>query len=168
MQFIALDNYRKIQRFCCSADNTNGRIKIKDISNGDHSFPASSIPSGSNWFLTLVPTFLVANVSKSDRSQTYLYPEASSAEEIASSIYDTPNKVGTATISASRVANGSTYNITVVGSADTTIRHFVFKKSMYDGTYMYTAVIFAIKLDTPVELNAENNYTANFTFAIEF
>lgn len=59
--------------------------------------------------------------------------------------------------------------MTVVGTETATINSlYMVKGIMYDSSHSMNTIVGALKLDTPVELNAENNYTANFTFAIEF
>lgn len=97
--------------------------------------------------------------------------EASSSSSISANTISTPDKVGTVTATFTVTSTGQTFNITVVGSGleDETVRAFTFgKRVSYNSGYYACFLVYSIILDTPVELNAGNNYTASFTFAIEF
>ena len=97
--------------------------------------------------------------------------EASSSSSISANTVATPDKIGTVTATFAVTSTGQTFNITVVGSGleDETVRAFTFgKRVSYGSGYYACLLVYSIILDTPVVLNAENNYTANFTFAMEF
>lgn len=78
-------------------------------------------------------------------------------------------RIGTTTQYVAGTANGYANTIIITGNADATITHLVaVRKINYNSGSSAEALVFALKLDTPVQLNASNNYTAYFTVGIEF
>lgn len=77
--------------------------------------------------------------------------------------------VGTTTATLTVSNFGWIATMTVVGTETATINSLYMVKGIYyDSSHSMNTIVGALKLDTPVELNASNNYTANFTFAIVF
>lgn len=164
MQFIMLDNMKAMLRYSTGAIGTGLWNNYTDVGGDSRQiYSYSSNVGGLPFFNTSV------SVSSSNSSQIFYY--ASSATTIPTSTYSVPSPVGTTgTVTYARTANGWAATFTITGSEDATIGSiFAAKRIPYSsGGNQAEALIFALKLDTPVELNASNNYTANFTFAIEF
>ena len=105
---------------------------------------------------------------KTSPSYSYLFPYASSNDNISETEYSVPNPIGTTSISTNRFGEqGWTMDIIINNNEAATIRSLYFVRTLnISSSSPLQTVIFILKLDEPVELNAENNYTANFTFAL--
>ena len=113
----------------------------------------------------------ISNATASGNS--YILPKAVSDASIDFSThkYTSVSLVGTTKVTnvmnaggTAATSTGWTSTITVTASSTNTIRHFIFIRQLrtYDGADR-EAIMYAIKMKNPVELNAENNYTAQFT-----
>lgn len=161
MQFIPLYNMKQQLRHSAC----NGSYTFTDKNGSTHSFSNSN----QNQVMSWIPFYSQHNSSASSGGGTSCnYPYASSAVTIPESTTNIPDQVGTATVSYARAAGGWTATITITGTEDATIRHLLFSRGLWYGASYYEAVLYAVQLDSPVLLNADNNYTAHFTFAIEF
>lgn len=156
MQFIPLVNFEAYQRAAVNGSNK----QFTDTSGTGH-----NIYSGAN-ASNYVP-FYISSGTYTATGVYYPFPYASSATEVP---YDTTTileQVGTTSVSFTYLPNGWNGNIRITGTEEATIRHFIFvKKINYTTSSSSDAVIFAIKLDTPIELNEANNYTADFTLTL--
>lgn len=119
--------------------------------------------------------FYVANVGTTYTApaSSYPFPHASSNSAIPTSQATIPNEVGSCSIAFTRTNNGWVANITITGSGlqDETVNSLVFEKITTYGRYSATAnfLYFAYILDgNGIELNADNNYTANLTMSVSF
>jgi hypothetical protein len=159
MQFIPLDNFKAALR--ASANATS--LSFIDTSGTSRNFAGANTSAAATQKAKM-PLFCNTSLNTD-----YSTPFASSALTIPTNTTTVPNVVGTTTFTYVNTSTGWTCTMTVQGSTTVDITHFVFVRKIATGSSTsYDAVLFALKLDTPVELNAENNYTANFTFSIEF
>lgn len=164
MQFIPLDNFKAILR---RAANNSMSPKFTDMTGTEHSLTLNS----SSYPYNVMPLFNAVNSTPRSGGNTanYLYCYASTDDNIPLDRYAPNEIVGTATtVTSARNSNGWSMEMTITGSENKTIKSIYFSRLLHPGSSGKESVIFAVKLDTPVELNAENNYTAHFTFAIEF
>ena len=155
MTFIPLVNFEAYQRAALNGSNK----QFTDTSGTVHSIYSGA--AASNY----VPFYI--NSGTYTATGHYPFPYASSATEVP---YDTTTileQVGTTSISFTYLPNGWNGNIRITGTEEATIRHFIFvRKVNYTTSNLSEVVIFAIKLDTPIELNEANNYTADFTLTL--
>lgn len=103
-----------------------------------------------------------------DNASCFFY--AASDATIAHDAYNV-TRVGSTTQETAATANGYVNIVTITHNADATITHLVAVRDVYWDSYSgynANALIFALKLDTPVQLNSSNNYTATFAIGIEF
>lgn len=106
----------------------------------------------------------------------YLYPYASSNSDVAFDKSAITNQVGNCAITyvANADNKGWTANITITGSGlqDETVNSLLFARNVYTGSGGGASakehLLYAYTLDSPIVLNAENNYTANLTMSISF
>lgn len=165
MQFIPLDNfYSGLALIARSTDRTFYKYDGTTVSWGTISNTS---------YCSYASPFWVDGVVTSHGTETNKYLiQASSSDDISKSTHIPLSVVGTTQATIQKTSKGQTFIITVTGSGqqEETIKSLFFGKQIYVNTSNIRAggLFFALKLDTPVELNAENNYTANFTFAIEF
>lgn len=97
------------------------------------------------------------------------FPYASSDAVIPSSQATITNQIGTCSIAFTKTATGWNANITITGSQDATVNSLLFTKKLYVvGNTFKETLLFAYILDSPITLNAENNYTANLTMSVTF
>lgn len=156
MQFIPLNNFTALNSVICG---TATNVTLKDISGTSRSIYGD---------LRNAPFYGAYSGTQTDPQNVALF-EAVPDADIAHDYYSVSNQIGTTSQVTTRTSTGWNCVITITGSETATIKHLVaVKKFLYTTSNNSQACIFALKLDTPVELNAENNYTANFTFAIEF
>ena len=109
-------------------------------------------------------------------SSSYLLPYASSDTTVAYDKADITNQVGTCSVtySANNDNKGWTANITITGSGLTneTVNSILFTRGIYTGSgggaIMKEHLVYAYILDSPITLNADNNYTANLTMSVSF
>jgi len=177
MQFIPIANTKSILRKATAYGieqklyDTNGDLKVLFADSG------SSFDGGKCDHLIYSRSYTNKSLSSitsdsSNVSAQYIVFLASEDDNLNEETQNITDIVGTTTSTITPNSKGWIADITVSGSQEDTIRSLYavrkFKPGGGSGGVWYTAVIFALKLDSPVELNAENNYTANFTFAIEF
>lgn len=101
---------------------------------------------------------------------TSLFFYAASDATIAHDAYNV-TRVGSTTQNTDNLEHGYANVVTITHNADATITHLVAVRDVYYGSGSGNhelALIFALKLDNPVQLNSSNNYTANFAIGIEF
>lgn len=170
MQFIALENFKKmLQRATIQSINgTSVAMTFTDITGTSRTLyqPSGNAYANGSPFYSDIRTTV-----RTSAGRHYFFARASSDAEISSSAFAPTTEIGSCscTVSVNSGNNGWTMNITVSGADGDIIKSLYFTKGLdyNSNANYYEAAIFAVKLDTPVELNAENNYTANFTFAIE-
>lgn len=156
MTFIPLVNFEAYQRLAVNGSNK----QFTDTSGTERSLYYGA-PSGN-----YVP-FYISSGTYTVTGANYPFPYASSATEVPYNTTTILEQVGTTSISFTSLPNGWNGNIRITGTEEATIRHFIFvKKLQYSSSATSDTVIFAIKLDTPVELNEANNYTADFTLTL--
>lgn len=157
MELILLDNFYAMLR-CSTGKATDA--KLIDTSGNPHTMSADSIDR--NPFRNTVTAQQL--VVGTDSCFFYAVSDAT----IAHDIYNV-TQIGTTSQYAVGTAHGYANVVTITSNADATITHLVAVRNVYYSSgYTATALIFALKLDTPVQLNSGNNYTANFAFSIEF
>lgn len=113
-------------------------------------------------------THTQSSQTSADNISLFFY--AASDATIAHDAYNV-TRVGSTTQETTASANGYVNIVTIKHNADATITHLVAVRDVYYDSYTgydELALIFALKLDTPVQLNSSNNYTATFAIGIEF
>ena len=156
--------------------NLSASLSVKDISGATKTLysPGEYTSTSVSTFTNALPFYTQFSTTPwTSVTENRLYVKASSDSTISGSAYAPAETIGSCAVSASsgQGGNGWTMTIVVTGSETKTINSLFFSRKLWragSGGDYYEACIFALKLDTPVELNAENNYTANFTFAVEF
>lgn len=106
----------------------------------------------------------------------YPFPYASSDTTVAYDKSSITNQVGTCAVSFNLLTNnneniGYIANITITGSGlqDETVNSIMFTRRLYvQGGGTQEFLLFAYILDSPITLNAGNNYTANLTMSVSF
>ena len=156
MQFIPLVNLDKTQR----AGVGVGSIGWIDCDGFSRSVMSTSSINNAVLFK------LSSAGTKTAPGTDYLFPYASSAENINYNTTSLIDKVGSSSIGYNYTTKGWDATITITAPEGTIIRHLLFVKKIQPGTNAYITLLFAIKLDSPVTIDSTG--TANFTFAIEF
>ena len=113
-------------------------------------------------------THTQSSQTSADNISLFFY--AASDATIAHDAYNI-TRVGSTTQNTVELEHGYANTVTITGNTDATITHLVAVRDVYYDNfsgYNELALIFALKLDNPVQLNANNNYTANFAIGIEF
>jgi len=122
--------------------------------------------------VTVAGAFYVyqTGTTKTSASDGNPFPYASSNTSIPYSQTSIPNQVGNCTIAFTRTGDNKGWdaNITIIGNQDATVNSILFTKKLYASSNYYECLLFAYILDAPIELNAENNYTANLTMSVSF
>lgn len=161
-QLILLDNStnRNILR-------TGIDAKFVDVSGTLRTFKTNAIPNyAGDFYVTNWGTVITA------ADQVHPHPHASSNSSIPADTYAVPNEVGSCSIAFTKADAGWNANITITGSGlqDETVNSLLFEIVAGYGNYSSTAnaLFFAYILDSPITLNAENNYTANLTMSVSF
>lgn len=109
-----------------------------------------------------------SSTSQTVANGTSLFFYAASDATIAHDAYNV-TRVGSTTQNTVASANGYVDVVTITHNADATITHLAAVRTLpYTSSYGADALVFALKLDTPVQLNSSNNYTATFAIGIEF
>jgi len=121
-----------------------------------------------------LPFCLASEGTYTAASNTYLFPYASSDSSCDYSQTSLTNTIGSCSISYTRNSDSTGWNanITITGTEEATVNSLQFTKSIYvyyssAWTYLET-LVFAYILDSPIELNSDNSYTANLTMSIAF
>lgn len=129
----------------------------------------SSIQGGDRAIRNISPMMVTGNATYTSPSYNAPFPYASSDSPIPYSQTSITNQIGSCSVAFTQTPTGWTANITITGSGlqDETVKSLLFTKKLYDSSYV-EALIFAYILDSPITLNAENNYTANLTMSVSF
>lgn len=111
--------------------------------------------------------------TSSDYNGTWLFPYASSDSDIPASQTAITNQIGNCSITYTAKADNTGWiaNITITGSGlqDETVNSIMFTRRLYvQGGGTQEFLLFAYILDSPITLNADNNYTANLTMSVSF
>lgn len=161
-QLVKLVNWTKLL-----ISNTGLSASFKDINGTSRSFPNPISGRGD----TIAAPFFVYNTgTSSSASDSRVFPYASSDATIPPSQTTITNQIGSCTIGFTRTEAGWAANITITGSGlqDETVNSLLFTQKLYNGSNYYEALLFAYILDSPITLNAGNNYTANLTMSVSF
>ena len=109
--------------------------------------------------------------SHSEAGWDYLFPYASSDSSIPYQQTAITNQIGTCVVVNALNADNTGWiaNITITGSADAMVNSILLTRKFYvTGGGSKELLVCAYILDTPIELNADNNYTATLTLSVTF
>ena len=167
--FVKLINFDKLNRY-----RTGSGGSWVEINGTSRDFQSAESNTKNIW--TYAAPFYVNSVGTLQSSPStgfqVPFPYASSNSEIPYNQTSIPNQVGNCSVAYTRNSNNTGWiaNITIVAASDSTVKSILFVSSVNIG---YTGqagkmLTHAYILDNPIELNAQNNYTATLTIAIEF
>ena len=161
MTFVPLHNFKQIQRRSLGSAIA---LKFIDINTTERTLYSGQDASG------LHNPLLFPISSSTSYEQAFIKPHASSDSSFQEGTYTVPNEVGTTTLlSMSGTEAGNQFVFSVTSTQEATINSIVFTRQLYySSSNKVNAVIFAVLLDSPVTLNAGNNFTASFTFSVAF
>lgn len=162
-RIVRLDNWTNLDRARTNA-NTNSFVDVSGTS-GTYSFGSGSpvVYNGRS------PFFIYSNYTgKTAVAADYPFPYACSDATIDKSRYALTNTFGTATVGFTKSDNGWNATIQIVHNAEATINSLLFTRMMFPSSGQKEVLLFAYILDSPITLNAENNYTANLTMSVSF
>ena len=159
MELVLLDNFHGIMQ---SGTGRATNATFVDLSGTSHTINSSYV--NVNLFRN---THTTAGQTAADNASLFFY--AASDVTIDHDAYNV-TRVGSTTQETVASASGYVNVVTITHNADATITHLVAVRNVpWNGAGdSANALVFALKLDTPVQLNSSNNYTATFAIGIEF
>lgn len=168
--FKKLINFDKMARYSAVNSNNydNNWTDISGTLRGYASYGLAISP----WYVGTFGYTYTEQIASNGNCSLFLHPSSNS--DIPYDSTTVPDEIASSTsVAFTRFVDGSGWvaNITIVGTSGNTetIRSLVFTRCInhYSSNYA-NGVFWAYILDTPIELNASNNYTTNFTISIKF
>lgn len=162
-RIVKLDNWTNLDRARINA-NTNSFVDVNGTSRGYSFGSGSPVHYNGRSPLFIYNNYTGQKIAGAD----YPFPYACSDATIDKSRYALTNTFGTATVGFTKSDSGWNATIQIVHNAEATINSLLFTRMMFPSSGSYETLLFAYILDSPITLNASNNYTANLTMSVSF